>query len=1186
MKLQHPEVDALVEKFAKACSDDYSLAVDRKDSIIEYVMGVTEQFPDLMVESNRYLYRTVDMLDKLGRKEDGEIFFRAAAVLLRTMGKGAYGYQEQALYRSCIGDSLSGVNLGSRRIADMEQRKAKSLERLRLMHRYVGEERVRKMFRTQVNVSQRVGKHTAPLETSAETLLLLKLYAQIDPEFANETIGRLPAALQALLGGDAQSLRRELLQAIEPLAVRELPLKDTLTQLDLSPEYVEARRSGLRERLFPDSTLDPAEKLRREQQNVVMSQLRSAFYYVLLLAGGKDGLLESSAETDQAVLEAVRAVHEALPLEMRAELLMMESTGKDPDAVLEGIVPVDEPFELIATLAREIDSYMPAWNTLRGELLADRSRAAYLFSILRRPLLKAYVYRVLSDEGQAPGSEGGIEKLVLEALADKVHGNILGQSLAKYLSGELSLDTYLKHKPSHNWDDAQGNDIVRRNLLIAVTLLPEDLELYARFVKVAGHPEIGTANFLSYLYKSPTFSGEKLLELVEADSDAQGETLLLRLLLLNGLNQYHYARVPEDELRRIIAGRLGRCLELYNEVQGEVRQSMLEAALSGDGQPGEDQVIQALRLGLGDSSKRVREIARLQLIKHPDKDFYVKLYLAEKKAAVREIVIDLLRGIEGEGEAYAQLLAKEKSASLKARLQALHDTLGKPAEYAHAALAAHADAKKVNRLSWLPLDRLPELRGQDGHKLDDGIRLYVLTESVDFASEPNPRLAEVAAYADAASLAAFTAEALRIWIDAGAPPKEKWILPLASRFGSREAVDLLGRQIKDWADNSRGAIAADAVRALAFMEDTAALMTIDRLGRTIKNRQVKGAAEEALQLAAENQGLTKEQLADRLVTELGFDERGELALSYGERSFTVKVSADLQLSAVSGETGKTVKSLPAPGQKDDAALAAQSKARFAQLKKDLKTMVGLQSQRLEESLSKRRLWSASEWSDLFVGNVVMRRFAVGLIWGVYAGSGEGTGEERRTDASIETTFRYMEDGTFNTVDEDEYELPEQARIGLVHPLELDQDTLEAWKTQLEDYEIVQPFNQLNRSVYLPEEDELQQRVYTRLPGGDYSPTGFPKALEKYGWVKGRALDGGFYNELFKEYGGLIAQLTFSGTSISYYEGMEDVTLEQLEFFPNKGDDYYYSTTNGHLLKNVPQRVFSETVYDILRATGE
>ncbi|TGU73659.1 DUF4132 domain-containing protein, partial [Mesorhizobium sp. M00.F.Ca.ET.186.01.1.1] len=149
---------------------------------------------------------------------------------------------------------------------------------------------------------------------------------------------------------------------------------------------------------------------------------------------------------------------------------------------------------------------------------------------------------------------------------------------------------------------------------------------------------------------------------------------------------------------------------------------------------------------------------------------------------------------------------------------------------------------------------------------------------------------------------------------------------------------------------------------------------------------------------------------------------------------------------------------------------------FAQLKKDLKSMVKLQALRLEESLSKSRYWTTEAWNRLFVENVLMQKFAIGLIWGVYE------------DGSLAATFRYMDDGTFNTVDEDEYELPEQAQIGLVHPLELDEETLAGWRTQLEDYEISQPFDQLNRELFLPTEEELKADEVLRLPDGAYTPT--------------------------------------------------------------------------------------------------
>lgn len=76
-------------------------------------------------------------------------------------------------------------------------------------------------------------------------------------------------------------------------------------------------------------------------------------------------------------------------------------------------------------------------------------------------------------------------------------------------------------------------------------------------------------------------------------------------------------------------------------------------------------------------------------------------------------------------------------------------------------------------------------------------------------------------------------------------------------------------------------------------------------------------------------------------------------------------------------------------------------------------------------------------------------FAIGLIWGIYK------------EETLTGSFRYMEDGSFNTVDEEELELPEDAVIGLIHPIELSKEERDAWKEQLEDYEIIQPVEQLD-----------------------------------------------------------------------------------------------------------------------------
>ncbi|WKL02255.1 hypothetical protein Q0F98_39385 [Paenibacillus amylolyticus] len=298
------------------------------------------------------------------------------------------------------------------------------------------------------------------------------------------------------------------------------------------------------------------------------------------------------------------------------------------------------------------------------------------------------------------------------------------------------------------------------------------------------------------------------------------------------------------------------------------------------------------------------------------------------------MALTAIRSLENSKELYGELLKKEKSDEWKSLIQILLDTADLSPEYAHAALADQADAKKLSRLSWLSLKDLPSLiRIEDNQPLDDRIKQYALVQSLDHTSGPNERLNELRDYVSEASLARFASELIQVWIQEGAPMKEKWVMYVSALFGDIQIVNILAPQIKEWTENSRGAIAADAVKVLAYLKDPSALMAIDKIKRGVKNRQVKGAAEEALQLTADNMGLTSEQLEDRLVTTLGFDEKGTMQLSYGERSFLIKVNGDLQVVVLNEETGKSVKSLPAPAQKDDPELAAQSKARFTQLKK-------------------------------------------------------------------------------------------------------------------------------------------------------------------------------------------------------------------------------------------------------------
>ena len=207
----------------------------------------------------------------------------------------------------------------------------------------------------------------------------------------------------------------------------------------------------------------------------------------------------------------------------------------------------------------------------------------------------------------------------------------------------------------------------------------------------------------------------------------------------------------------------------------------------------------------------------------------------------------------------------------------------------------------------------------------------------------------------------------------------------------------------------------------------------------------------------------------------------------------------------------------------------------------------------------------------------MHPFAIGLIWGIYK-------EETLTDS-----FRYMEDGSLNTADEEEYELPKEARIGLVHPVELTKEELEAWKGQLEDYEIIQPISQLDRPVYRLEEEEKGKKSLERFEGIQMNDLSLIGKMQSLGWYTGSVQDAGCFFEFYREDRELGAELHFSGTYIAGQN--EEVTVESVRFYHAgevKRGSYVYDEADDNkalFLEQVPARYFSEIVLQLSKATA-
>ncbi len=601
---------------------------------------------------------------------------------------------------------------------------------------------------------------------------------------------------------------------------------------------------------------------------------------------------------------------------------------------------------------------------------------------------------------------------------------------------------------------------------------------------------------------------------------------------------------------------------------------------------------EALVACAADSSLQVRESLTAIYESHRDWEPEVKKMLASRKSQERELAIAVLKkwGAENYKEEFRKALEIEKSKKLKALLGEL---LGVAEEDAPSGenraaqgpeqLAAELlKGSKKRKVAWAYETPFPQVHRTDGSLVEDE---YLQALLVVYADMSTPGMsadaAKLAAELNPSELAVYMERLFGKWIESGAEAKKKWVLYAASIHGREKTVPLLYRQIQEWPENARGAMAAEAVKALALNSSADALVMVDQIARKFKFRQVKAAAGAALSYAAEQLGISRDELEDRIVPNLGFDQKMEQIFDYGDRLFRVYLSPSLEVE-VFDENGKKLKNLPAPGKKDDEAKAQAANNAFKLMKKQLKTVVGNQKLRLEQAMSVERLWTVEKWQEFFVKNPVMHQFAIGLIWGLYEDY------EASHHKELKATFRYMEDGSFNTVDEEEYELPQEGLIGLVHPIELDEEALSAWKEQLADYEVTQPIEQLERAVYRPTEEEKGENELTRFGGKMLPGVSLSGKLLDMGWYRGSVLDGGGYYNFYREDGSTGVELEFSG---SYVGGdYDDVTVYEAVFYQTgivKREGWHDEVKKEHRMKleDVNPRYFSEMVLQLTRATA-
>lgn len=388
--------------------------------------------------------------------------------------------------------------------------------------------------------------------------------------------------------------------------------------------------------------------------------------------------------------------------------------------------------------------------------------------------------------------------------------------------------------------------------------------------------------------------------------------------------------------------------------------------------------------------------------------------------------------------------------------------------------------------------RRPESRAGGGLPLAavEHIATMLAISKVD---APYPGLAIIKEYCTEESLGRFVWDLFEAWLSVGAPSKEAWAFHALGLLGDDRTARRLVPLIRVWPDQSVPARALAGLEILAAIGSDVALMYLNGLAARGKHKRIQKRAAELIDAVAEARGLSADELADRLVPDLGLDQAGAAELDFGPRKFQLRFDETLD-PYLRDADGLRLKTLPRQVKTDDAALAGAAIERFKQLRKDARALASLQVARLERAMVNRRRWPATDFRSLFIEHPLMRHLATRVLWGVFEGDRLARG------------FRVAEDWSFADADDAGFDLAAEASVGIPHILEMPPEVQAAFGRIYTDYELAQPFRQLWRETYALTDEEMRGSRITRFKDKVVF-VGSILGLNHRGWERGEVVDG-------------------------------------------------------------------------------
>lgn len=423
--------------------------------------------------------------------------------------------------------------------------------------------------------------------------------------------------------------------------------------------------------------------------------------------------------------------------------------------------------------------------------------------------------------------------------------------------------------------------------------------------------------------------------------------------------------------------------------------------------------------------------------------------------------------------------------------------------------------------------------------------------------ESNPHFGKSVEELTSASLPGFLRQ------PAGSAISSKGVLAVSAACASEHAAEPVRQYLREYY-GTRAAQGRALIAMLSWIEHPSATQLMLSIGNRFRTKSIQEEASRQATALAERKGWTLSELADRTIPSAGFDESGELQLSYGQRSFTVKLLDDLSVRLFNPEE-KEIKALPEPRLDDDAAQAKDSKKAFTSVKKEIKAVIDMQTERLYEALCIGKQWKVNDWQLYLNQHPIMRRLIQKLIWLEHDGE------------NIIQSFRPLDDGTLTDTHDNEVKLSPTANIRLAHDSFLSGEQITQWQAHLQDYEVNPLFQQLGKGVYALPEDKNNLDQIGDFEG--YLIEAYPlrNRAMKLGYTRGDAQDGGWFMTYEKRFIdlGITSVIEFTGNPLP--EENRTVSLLSLYFTNSQSKGW---ARDKIALHRVPKVLLSESYNDM------